>query len=56
LIEEDDDASNVPKTIHTFPVSLSTDSGGQTKVDDYKAFKMIATITDTTLWTIFKRN
>lgn len=66
LIEEDDSApvgnpgfmSNVPapKTVHDFPVSLSTDSGGQTKVDDYKAFKMIATITDPTAWVIRKRN
>jgi hypothetical protein len=65
LIEEDDSApaGNVgfmsavasPKTVHDFAVSLSTDSGGQTKVDDYKAFKMIATITDPTSWTIRKR-
>jgi len=66
LIEEDDSGpagttptfiSNVasPKTIHDFPVSLSTDSGGQTKVDDYKSFKMIATVTDPTAWTIRKR-
>ena len=44
-----------PKTVHSFPVSLSTDSGGQTKVDDYKSFKMIATVTDPTSWTILKR-
>jgi hypothetical protein len=66
LIEEDDSppAGNVgfvsgvasPKTVHDFPVSLSTDSGGQTKVDDYKAFKMIATVTDPTSWVIRKRS
>lgn len=56
LIEEDDDDSNVPKTIHDFAVSLSTDSGGTTKVDDYKAFKMIATITDPSTWSIRKRD
>ena len=44
-----------PKTVHTFPVSLSTDSGGQTKVDDYKTFKMVATITDPASWIIYKR-
>lgn len=62
LIEEDDSspvgssAVPAPKTVHDFPVSLSTDSGGQTKVDDYKSFKMIATITDPTAWVIRKRN
>jgi hypothetical protein len=56
LIEEDDDVSNVPKTVHVFPVSLSTDSGGQTRVDDYKSFKMIATVTDPTAWSISKRS
>ena len=65
LIEEDDSGpvgnpgfvSNVgsPKTIHDFSVSLSTDTGGDTKVDDYKEFKMIATITDPTNWAIRKR-
>jgi hypothetical protein len=65
IIEEDDSApvgnpgfvSGVgsPKTVHDFPVSLSTDSGGQTKVDDYKAYKMIATITDPASWIIRKR-
>jgi hypothetical protein len=61
LIEEDDSspigssAVPAPKTVHDFPVSLSTDSGGQTKVDDYKAFKMIATVTDPTAWVIRKR-
>lgn len=66
LIEEDDSgpAGNVgfmsavasPKTIHDFPVSLSTESGGATKVDDYKTFKMTATITDPASWVIRKRN
>jgi hypothetical protein len=65
LIEEDDTTnasvtgtgiSYPPKTIHDFPVSLSTDSGGQTKVDDYKSFKMIATITDPAAWVIRKRD
>jgi hypothetical protein len=66
LIEEDDSgpAGNVgfmsatasPKTVHSFPVSLSTDSGGQTKVDDYKSFKMIATVTDPSSWSILKRS
>jgi len=62
IIEEDDSAPTgaslvaAPKTVHDFPVSLSTDSGGDTKVDDYKAFKMIATITDPTAWSIKKRN
>jgi hypothetical protein len=61
LIEEDDSAPvspaavGAPKTVHDFPVSLSTDSGGQTKVDDYKSYKMIATITDPTAWIIRKR-
>jgi hypothetical protein len=61
LIEEDDSSAvapsgvPAPKTIHDFPVSLSTDSGGQTKVDDYKSFKMIATITDPTSWVVRKR-
>ena len=65
LIEEDDSPPvgstgfvsgvGAPKTVHDFPVSLSTDSGGQTKVDDYKAFKMIATVTDPTSWVIRKR-
>jgi hypothetical protein len=64
LVEEDDTLATVtgtgisypPKTIHDFPVSLSTDTGGQTKVDDYKSFKMIATITDPASWVIRKRN
>jgi hypothetical protein len=66
LIEEDDSGpagtvgfmSNVasPKTIHDFSVSLSTDTPGDTKVDDYKTFKMIATITDPTSWSIKKRS
>jgi hypothetical protein len=61
LIEEDDSAAvspsavGSPKTVHDFPVSLSTDTGGQTKVDDYKSFKMIATITDPASWVIRKR-
>ena len=66
LIEEDDSGPTTtgsfaspygaPKTVHDFPVSLSTDSGGQTKVDDYKSFKMIATVTDPTSWVIRKRD
>lgn len=64
LVEEDDvivpvtgtGTSYSPKTIHDFPVSLSTDAGGQTKVDDYKTFKMIATIIDPTNWVIRKRS
>jgi hypothetical protein len=66
IIEEDDSGPTsvgafaspypAPKTVHDFAVSLSTDSGGQTKVDDYKAFKMIATVTDPSSWTIRKRN
>jgi hypothetical protein len=62
IIEEDDSgpvgASGIapPKTIHDFACSLSSDTGGQTKVDDYKQFKMIATITDPTTWAIRKRN
>jgi hypothetical protein len=61
LIEEDDSSAvapsgiPAPKTVHDFAVSLSTDSGGVTKVDDYKAFKMIATVTDPVNWTIRKR-
>jgi hypothetical protein len=53
---EEDEFSTVPKTIHDFSVSLSTESGGQTKVDDYKTFKMIATITDPLNWSIRKRS
>jgi hypothetical protein len=62
LIEEDDSiavspsSTSSPKTVHDFAVSLSTDSGGVTKVDDYKAFKMIATVTDPTNWAIRKRS
>jgi hypothetical protein len=64
IVEEDDSTATVtgtgtsypPKTIHDFPVSLSTDSGGQTRVDDYKSFKMIATITDPAAWVIRKRD
>lgn len=59
---EEDDSSPVspstapsPKTVHDFAVSLSTDEGGQTKVDDYKSFKMVATITDPATWSIKKR-
>jgi hypothetical protein len=52
---EEDEYTTVPKTIHNFAVSLSNDSGGQTKVDDYKTFKMIATITDPANWIILKR-
>jgi len=62
VIEEDDSpavspaAVAAPKTIHDFPVSLSTDSGGDTRVDNYKEYKMVATITDPTAWSIKKRN
>ena len=62
LIEEDDSspispsAISGPKTVHDFSVSLSTDTGGETKVDTYKEFKMIATITDPVNWSIKKRN
>jgi hypothetical protein len=52
---EEDEFNIVPLTIHEFGVSLSTDSGGQTKVDDYKTFKLIATITNPSTWKMRKR-
>jgi hypothetical protein len=61
IIEEDDSlpvgssTTAAPKTVHDFPVSLSTDAGGDSKVDDYKTFKMIATIIDPSKWVIRKR-
>jgi hypothetical protein len=62
IIEEDDSQPvapavlAAPKTVHDFAVSLSMDTGGDSRVDAFKEYKMIATITDPTTWSIKKRN
>ncbi len=46
-VHEEDEYSLVPKTIYSFPCSLSTDGVGDTKPDDYKKFTLVATLTGT---------
>jgi hypothetical protein len=50
---EEDSFSLIPKTIYNFACSLSVDSAGDTKPEDYKKFSLIATITST--FTVLKR-
>lgn len=50
---EEDSYSLVPKTIYNFACSLSVDSAGDTKPEDYKKFNLIAVITGT--FTVKKR-
>lgn len=42
---EEQEYTAAPKTIYDFSCSLSTDSSGETKADDYKKFTLIATLT-----------
>ncbi len=53
-VYEEDSFSLIPKTIYVFSCSLSVDSAGDTKGDDYKKFTLIATITSGT-FTVKKR-